>query len=843
MMSRKAWIAAIVLAIVAFSVSAMGQERPDGPRVVGIKVEGNRNASQTLILSVSAIHIGEVLSSQAVQETIKRLYALDLFATVKIEAEAQTGGATIVIHVTELPKLTRIEFKGLDKVSEKDLKEKIGLAAGGYISPYLSHSAKQKILKVYAEKGYFRAIVTPTLVYSVDSTEASLLFDIKERSKVKVEDVIMTGNSRVPSKEIIKKMRNRKRGFLKSSDFAQEKYEEDKTKIIDEYHKLGFIDAYLISDSMSIDSSLNLMTIYLDVYEGPIYYFGKTTFSGNSEIKSDLLERTLKFHEGAIFDEDKYNESISELYSAYQEIGHIHARILDNRSTRADSILDISYEVSEGLPAKIRFVNIVGNHKTKDKVIRREISALPGQTFNRSLLLRSVRDVMALNFFAKAEPDPVVLPNGDVDIEFKMEEKQTGQVNAGAGYNSQDKLVGNAGIGIPNFRGMGQNVNFSVDFGGRRNSVSVSFTEPWLMGRPTLLGTDIYTTNRKWFEDYTERRQGGSVRLGRRLRWPDNYFRVLGSYRLERNKYSDFSSDYKLQNGLKQYHKYEWQKDTVINSVPDTITITRYSPTVSTNPYKPYANSILEYGELWRASSQVSFSITRDSRNMPEFATKGSEIIYSLEITGGPLGGYWHSIRQSFSVAKFIPLWKFALASRIQYGAISAPSGDSRITISDRFTPGGTSFDGIVRGYEDGTLTPDSVVTLKDNVYYHSDSLDWKQWDSLGTYAAHDSVKTIDNSFTTRVRGKYMIIGNFELQFPVVERQIYMLAFFDVGNSWLNREDIKVRNGLYSGAGFGFRIVIPGMGTLGFDYAYPLQNRKERGQKWKPHFQVGTTFR
>jgi outer membrane protein insertion porin family len=845
MMSRKAWIAAVIFALAAMCVSAVAQEREQGPKVVGIEVEGNRNASKTLILSLSAIRIGEALASQQVQETIKRLYALDIFASVKIEAEPQTGGATIYIHVTELPKLTKIEFKGLDKVSEKDLKEKLGLAVGGYISPNLAHNAKQKILGIYAEKGYFRAIVTSTLVYTADSTEASILFDVKERSKVKVEQVILTGNSRVPAEDIIKKMRNRKRGFLKSSDFAQDKYEEDKTKIIDEYHKRGFIDAYLISDSSTIDSTINRMTIYLSVYEGPMYYFGKATFSGNSEIKTPLLEKTLKFEEGAIFDESQYDESIGELYSAYQEIGHIHVRILDTRVTQSDSILDISYEISEGLPAKIRFVNIVGNHKTKDKIIRREISSLPGQTFNRSLLIRSVRDVMALNFFAKAEPDPVILPNGDVDVDFKMEEKQTGQVSAGAGYNSQDKLVGNAGIGIPNFRGMGQNVNFSIDFGGRRNSLSVSFTEPWLMGRPTLLGADLYTTNRKWFEDYTERRQGGSVRLGRRLRWPDNYFRVLGSYRLERNKYTDFSSSYKLQNALKQNHIFKFDElvyDTN-TATYDTIPRNYVSSTDTTNPYTPYSGSILESEGDWRASSQISLSVIRDSRNLPEFATKGSEVSYSIEVTGGPLGGYWKSIRQNFSIAKFIPLWKFALASRIQYGAISAPSGDSRITLSDRFTPGGTSFDGIVRGYEDGTLTPDSTVTLKDSVYYNFDSLDYRYWVDSAKFPAPDLDSTINNSFTTRVRGKYMLIGNFELQFPVVERQIYMLAFFDAGNSWLNREDINLKNGLFSGAGIGFRIVIPGMGTLGFDYAYPFQNRKNAGQKWKPHFQVGTTFR
>jgi outer membrane protein insertion porin family len=477
-------------------------------------------------------------------------------------------------------------------------------------------------------------------------------------------------------------------------------------------------------------------------------------------------------------------------------------------------------------------VNIVGNHKTKDKVIRREISSLPGQTFNRSLLMRSLRDCMALNFFAKVEPEPVVLPNGDVDLEFKVEEKQTGQVSAGAGYNSQDKLVGNAGIGIPNFRGMGQSLNFSIDFGGRRNSVSVSFTEPWFMGRPTLLGTDVYATNRKWFDDYTESRQGGSLRVGRRLRWPDNYFRVLGAYRLERNKYAEFSDNYVYNNSIKLERHFA---DSTSADTGSAI------PVVRRSALRPFAGSIIENEGLWRNSSQLSFTITRDSRNLPEFATKGSEISYSIDVNGGPLGGYWKSVKHQFSLAQFIPLWKFALASRVQYGVISASSGDERILLSDRFTPGGTSFDGIVRGFDDGTLTPDSMITLSDSaLYYHTHT--YEEWKADSTIAP-DSTGYQSSTLTTRVRGKYMLIGNFELQFPVVERQIYLISFFDVGNSWLNRENIKLRNGFYSGAGFGFRVVIPGMGTLGVDFAYPFQRHKDRDQKWKTHFQIGTTFR
>jgi len=470
-------------------------------------------------------------------------------------------------------------------------------------------------------------------------------------------------------------------------------------------------------------------------------------------------------------------------------------------------------------------VNIVGNHKTKEKVIRREISMLPGKVFNQSLLIRSVRDCMALNYFESVVPTPLELPNGDVDLEFEVKEKRTGEIMAGAGYNSVDKLVGNVAMGIPNFRGEGQNLSFNIEFGARRNSFSLSFTEPWLMGRPTLLGTSLYTTNRIWFSDYTESRQGGSVRIGRRLRWPDNYFRLYASYLLERNRFHDFDDGYIDQNSYKSAYYYDAQNGD-----------SRYDATLDETIHGVYPGSIVSYNEEWLAASRASFTLRRDSRNLPQFATDGSIFAYTFENTGGLLGGFWHYQKHSFEVAKFIPLfWKVSLAAKVQYGVVTSPSGDDHILVSDRFTPGGTDYDGIVRGYDGGTLTPDSLVQGTDTAYFYYDSNPL-----IGVDPPDD---TLFNSYTTRVRGKYMLVTNIELQIPIAEQQIYGLLFFDAGNSWLHRRDIKPLTGLYKGTGVGFRVIVPGIGTIGFDFAYALDNYRGSGKGWKPHFQIGSTFR
>lgn len=823
---HRAWIARTCLLAVLFLGLAIQAQTPEEQfRVVDIDVEGNRVATRSLILGVASIEVGAPLTPTMVAESIRRLYALGIFRDVSIEAEEVPGGIKVYVEVDELPKLAGLEFVGNDKIKNDKLREEIGLGVGGYISPYLIEKSRTEIYDLYAAEGYFQADIDPELIYSEDSTEAVLRFEIHERDKVKVEDVVIRGNERVEENDLVGVMRNRKRGLFRTSDFAQDEYPEDLRKVIAEYHERGFIDAYLIDDSLAIDTARNRMTIYLDVYEGPRYYFGETQFVGNERLTDEQLRNLLKYVPGGVFNAEKYDESIMEVASGYYEIGHLHVGIEDGRTTRADSVIDITYNITEGLPSHINLVKIVGNYKTKDRVIRRELSVLPGQIFDRSALIRSVRDVMALNFFDMVEPRPVDLPSGDVDLVFDVKEKQTGQISAGAGYNSQDKLVGTFGMGIPNFRGLGQNLSFNVSFGSRRNSFSASFTEPWLFGYPTLFGANVFALNRRWFDDYTEGRTGGSLRLGRRLRWPDNYFRVYGTYSLERNRFYDFDDQFAANNSFKSRYYF---------NDPETPQAT--DQLLAVESHGPYPGSILDYNEDWLTASRVAFNITRDSRNLPEFATRGSILSYTFEKTGGFLGGFWNYTKHELEVAKFIPLmWGWALAAKAQYGVVTSPVGDNRILVSDRFTPGGTAYDGIVRGYDDGSLTPDSLVTTADTTFFYDNE------NAVVGVDQPDSVAF--SSFRTRVRGKYMFTTNIELQIPILQRQLYGLVFFDAGNSWLHKRDINLFDDLYKSVGFGFRIVVPAIGTIGFDFGYPLDDVEGEERGWKPHFQIGTTFR
>ncbi|HDL03068.1 MAG TPA: hypothetical protein ENH25_02930, partial [candidate division Zixibacteria bacterium] len=413
---------------------SMAQAQSQSFNVVDIKIEGNRQATSNLILSVVGIKKGDDLTATVTQDALRRLYGLGFFKDIEILAEEVTGGLNIIIKVTELPKLRNLIFEGNKEIKSGKLKDELGLTTSHYLSNNLVFEKKNKIIDLYGEKGYFMADVKYELKYNDDSTQADLIYKINEGSKVKVEKVFLTGNVRVKADDIIGKMRNRKRGFLKSSNFDKEKYPEDKDKIIEYLHQQGYIDAYLKSDSIAVDSASNKMSIYLDIYEGPRYYFGKTTFSGNEVLPANILEKALKYREGEIFDNEKFDESFYELYFLYQEKGHLHVRLIDDRKTR-DTLIDINFDIAEGLPSEVNLVRIIGNTRTKEKVIRREMTLRPGQVFHRSLLLRSIRDIMQLNYFGNVTPDIIDLPSGDVDLTVTVEEKPTAQVSAGAGYS------------------------------------------------------------------------------------------------------------------------------------------------------------------------------------------------------------------------------------------------------------------------------------------------------------------------------------------------------------------------------------------------------------------------
>lgn len=732
-----------------------------------IEVEGNQSADKSIILLASGFTRGSPLELSSVQRAIKRIYALNLFSDVKVIATQEPEGVVLTIKVEEYPKLVRLEIEGSKKFKQEEIKEKLNFKVGTLLSPYQVKGGINIIQALYRDKGYMATRVQSELKSGLKEDEVVLTYKIDEGKKVKIKKIHVEGNKDFDDGKIKKQMKNKEDNWLRSGEFKADKFPEDKEKIIEAYRKEGYLDAEILKDSLWFSPSGKDMFIKLFLVEGERYKFGEISFQGNNVYTDEILQKVVKFKPGEFYNQKKYEETLTQLYNLFQEEGYIYVQIADLTNTQGN-IVNINYQITEGVPANIHMVKIEGNTKTREKVIRRELSVIPGQRYHLSNLMRSLRDAMYLNYFANVTPDLEVLPNGDIDLIIKVEEKPTGSINFGAGYSERDKLVGTIGLGIPNLLGKGQNLDFNWEFGKKRNSFQITFTEPWFRDTPTSVGIDLYQLNRKWYDDYTEGRRGIGLRVGRRLSWPDNYFRVYARYRLESIRYFDFSDSY-----LASYEG---------------------------SPYN------LSYIDWPQRTSSIDFTILRDSRDLPQFATSGSVFYWNSELAGGLLGGNWSYHKQIFEFSKYFKtFWKFVLVAKARAGIIDGFSREDVVPYSERFSPGGTDPDGMVRGYPDGWIGPRDI-------------------------------------YGNRLRGRSVLVYNLEYQYPIVAQQIYGLFFVDAGNSWLcgrKFSPLSFRH-LYKSAGFGFRMVVPNLGMIGFDFGYGFDYPGDN--KWRPHFQFGRAF-
>ena len=767
--------AAQLLLLTLLVLATASEVRSQAYQITTVEVEGNRTVETSLILSLSGLAPGSALSSTSAQQAIRQIYALGLFADVAIDGELAGGGIRLRIVVKEHPKIKTFKIEGNKHIKNDEIKPQLTVFENQPAGPYRISASCEGIKSLYRKEGYYLAEVKSE-IKTLDSGDVALTLKIKENEKVKIRDIRFAGNSVFDAGKLRGEMKSKPGGFLRSGSFKQDEFEEDKDKIIQFYNKKGYLDAAVTGDSISVDPDGKGMLIQIFLTEGNRYFFGDVSFVGNEKFTENVLRKQLKFKKGDIYNSEKFEESVTNLYTAYQDQGYIHARIIDNPQT-VDSVRQISFEVSEGMPSHINKVLIEGNTKTKEKVIRRELFSRPGDIFQRSVLMRSMRNVMVLNYFnpEKTTPDIKNLPNGDIDLQVKVEEKPTGQVQAGAGYSATDKLVGTLGLGIPNFRGNGQSVNLDWAFGSSKTSVSLSFTEPWMFDRPTSMGFDLFNITRVLTysdEQFSEESRGTGVNVGRRLSWPDDYFRISARYTLEKIRYYDFNDIFR----------------------------TRYAGD---------ATSLLAYENQWQTTSVAGVTITRDSRDLSQFATSGALVTLNSEYSGGPLGGDWLYHKHVFDAARYTRIWwKLVLATKARVGVVDSPDGDTKIPYTERFAPGGTSTDGMIRGYDEYTVGPRS---------------------SSGAY----------------LRGRSELVYNVELQAPIVPQQIYALVFADAGNSWLSGRqirpfDLDKYDGLKKSVGAGARINIPGVGMIGLDIGYGY-NRSD-GAQWKPHFQFGATF-
>jgi len=659
-------------------------------KILGISVAGNKYSEAVAIIGNSGLKVGDEITvpGEQTRTAITRLWNLKIFSNVEIEAENFAGdGVYLLIKVEEYPRLEKVEYKGNDEFDDGDLDKKVTITKGQIISPQEINKITKVIKKAYEDEGYLQTEITSELVEADDEFAKGrkiLRLTIDEGSDARIRDVVFYGNKFFEEDDLKSQLpdihEKRWWKFWRTGKLEKKKYEDAKKALISFYKKNGFRDAELLTDSIAIGEDRESMTLKLFLYEGPQYKIRDIKWEGNTVFPAEALEARLGFFPGEVYDMDKFeknlrgNEDQTDVASLYLDQGYLTVSIEPEEVKVAEDSLDLIIRVRERNQFKISSVEIRGNTKTQERVIRRELYVRPGDYFSRSAIIRSIRQLSVLNYFnpEKIKPDTKFVDDKNVDVVFEVEEKSSDTFNASVGYSGAYGATGALGLTFNNFDigqpfsgGGGQILNFDWQFGvgGGYRTFSISFREPWVFDNPTSFGFSVYDTkyNKYYYENL--RLTGGTLSLGRRLKWPDDYFNISWTFRYQ-----------------------------------------------ETNSNSTTTNLLYPNGRTSQFS--ISQTISRNSVNSPLFPTQGSNISLVTEYTGAPiLPGTAQYNKHLLSVDWYMPVFnsqRVALYFGAQHGMIFPYKKDSQIPYYETFTMGGTGLGQInttpLRGYQDGIV-------------------------------------------------------------------------------------------------------------------------------------------
>lgn len=738
-------------------------------KIADIRLEGNKTIDKSLVLNNLLVKKGEEylppVLRQKVQGSVSALHKLGFFSEIKVDIDYPDSleGVILIFSVTELPTLARADFKGNKKLKKDDIKDALDLLDGQVYSRSAVERNRQKLLDLYHNKGYLLAKVEVEEGIEQETGRKTITFVIDEGKKVLVRYITFAGNVHVKDKELRKKIPTKEDRWWRSGDFKEDEYRLGLDTLVDYFRELGYLDASVKGEKINYTADKRHMDIRINVSEGKRYRFGKALFIHNNIVDDGALTAQVLLDSGEVFNMKKFEATKFQVQSLYREEGYLFMDMQDQFTYR-DSIVDVTFSIKENNIAHIHLVDIRGNTKTKDKVVRREIKLFPGDIFRQSLIMRAQRDIMQLAFFDNVEPNIEQVKDGDpsdVTLVIKVSEKQagTGTVSAGLAYSARDQLVGTVGLQIPNFLGNGQRADLSMEWGPNKRLGSLGFTEPWFLDTPTLVGGSIFYSFQKALQtnqnDYT--RYGLRLNLGRRLTWPDDYFSVSSSYNLTENDNGQVSN----------------------------------------------GNSLIIPSGL---ESSLHLSLTRDDKNLPFFPSEGSLYRLTYSRVGGPLGGDFDYHQIETKVDWWFPtIQKLVLGVETEFGLLLGKN----IQTYDLFQMGGVlGYQGKLRGYDPGSIGSSrigrsffSLVTeltypVVENTFYLLSFFD--VGNVFGNTSKYDPNQGSGNSY-------YNPIASADVPAPWEE-----IDFSDM------RRDV----------GFGFRLVIPLVAPfgMGFDFGWPLDD-------------------
>ena len=788
------------------SVLKAQQEEGGGAQIDSVEVTGNHRVNLETILNTASLPVHTPLTYRDVQRAIRALYALAQFDDITVRRRSgEANEEILVIAVKERPIVVRTSVRGVEKLSEHSVRERIEVASGRPLDPsQLSHSTV-RIDSLYEAQGYYLAHVRPILLPQADSSQVVIVFDVEEGRRVAISAVRIEGNQHFTDEDIVGHMKSKPEGFwwFQPGEYSETKLREDmETHIPQYYGSHGFIDFRILRDTLLVDNTTGKAAVQIDVDEGRPYRVGTVTAEGNRFFTTDMvmtlnpfnshgrtgltcLVRSCSDTTSSYFNQVQWDDATQKLRTQYSNEGYIYADIrsdverVEPPDSNMPGIVNLRWQIDESRPAIINRIEITGNDVTHERVIREAIVILPGDVFRQDAIIHSYQNISNLGFFQQPMPFPDTRQaneNGDIDLVFRVEEKHTGSVNFGASVGQGTGVGGFLGLEEPNLFGRGKRGRLQWQFGRNINDFSLSYSDPSLWGGRISGTTEIHNSRLRYVVGNLGRvtRQGGSLQVG---------------FPLPRSRYSRLF----LTGGV------DWEKYNAINN------------TINQNIYA--------CKECLR--TQLGVQIMRDTRIDLPFPTGGS--MHSAGVTfNGPFGtgtasfqrfdleGNWFTPVARIGGGPTVGGIKLVIGLKAKSGFVVGNSGPF---FTQLFTMGGTQYGIPLRGYDEFSITPAG-------------------FNPTGS-ASTASQGAFGKSY-------FAMTAEFGAR---LTPQIYASTFYDAGNVWATAAGFNPTR-LFRGAGFGVAMITP-LGPLGLDLAYGFDRTDVLGRpnpEWKVHFKIGNFF-
>lgn len=837
--------------IFAQDLEMVDYTNPQEYEIGGIKVEGTKYLDKDVLISISGLRVGQTIGipSDITAKAIKNLWDQKLFTDVSLSIEKKIGNTVfLLLKLEELPRISKYTIDGASNSAVEDLRKKISLRSGSIFTESDKLNAIKKVKDYYIDKGFYSVKVdVETTEDKVATNSIVVNIKIDKGSKVRINQIVVQGNENEKSSRIKGQMKNTKakvkfelaeilnypknkilntanpltllsninyqsfidyaEGYVnlnifKVSKFDEKAYKTDKEKIIAFYVSKGYRDAKILNDIVEFDEN-GEVNISLFIEEGNLYYFRNISWSGNTIYSDTILDKVINISKGDVYSQGVLDQKLfmnpqgGDVSSLYMDDGYLFFNVTPVEQRIENDSVDLVMKIYEGPQATINEVRIVGNTKTNEKVIRREIRIMPGNKFSRSDLIRSQRELANLGYFDPEQLEVIPIPNpetGTVDIEFRVVEKPSDQLELSAGWGGVGTgIVGTLGVQFTNFSlrnifrpkywsplpsGDGQNFTIRMQSNGKmQQNYNFSFTEPWLGGKKPIAFTTSF-----FYQQYNSLSEGNrgriigslqtvgaTIGIGTRLKWPDNYFTLRTSLNLQ---------NYNLNNFIGLGDNFIFN-DGAATNINLSTTLARNS---IDNPLFPKRGSNFEF----------TFTTTLP---YSKFIPSRQNIDYNNpEISLEKKFNWIEYHKYNFKAEWYTPIvgnLVFKMAAK--FGLLGSYNKDIGLTPFERFELGGDAFQQTsylgrepygLRGYEN----------LSDNT------------GNIGF--------PIFNKFT------------MELRYPISlnpSATVYVLGFVEGGNVYSSFSEYKPYD-LKKSFGAGLRLYLPMFGLLGFDYGIGFDN-------------------